>query len=542
MTQASSSSAFAPFKHRVFTVIWVATLISNIGTWMFNVSSGWLMTELSTSAFMVSLVQVATSLPIFLFALPAGALGDIFDRRKLLLITQMSSAIAFIVFAGLVWTGANNVWVLLFFTFLSGAGAAFATPAWQAIVPRMVPKDELSSAIALNGVSINIARAIGPALGGFLLTALGAAVTIAANAGSYLVVIGALLWWRVQTNQTATLPRERMVGAMQAGVRFALRSAPLRSTMVRAMAFFFFASAYWALLPLVAKDLLHGDSGLYGILLTSLGGGAIAGTFLMSRLKKRFTPNQMVALGTFGTAISMVLFAFGGSDVAGIVAGVLAGLAWIMVLSSLNVSAQVALPDWVRARGLAIFQMTFFGAMTAGSLIWGQVAAQLGLAQALVISAALATVCVALTWKYKLNLGENHDYTPSGHWPEPVMVTSLAHDQGPVLVTIEYRVADADRDQFQELIREQGVLRRRDGSITWGFFEDVQDHGCFIEMFTVESWVAHLRQHARISAGDKLLQDKIAALHQGEKPPRVVHAVTPRKGETIEKLPAGHHD
>lgn len=541
MTEKTSGTAFAPFKHRVFTVIWIATLISNIGTWVFNVSSGWLMTELAPSAFMVSLVQVATALPIFLFALPAGALGDIFDRRKLLLITQWASAIAFFIFAGMLWADVNSAWILLFFTFLSGAGAAFATPAWQAIVPKMVPKEDLPAAIALNGVSINIARAIGPALGGFLLTAAGAMVTIAANAASYLVVVAALLWWRTQTTQAAVLPREHMVGAMQAGVRFALRSKPLVNTMIRALAFFVFASAYWALLPLVAKDLLQGDSGLYGILLTALGGGAIMGTFLMSRLKRYLNPNQMTAVGTLGTAIGMVLFAIGGTSQAGIIAGGLCGIAWIMVLSSLNVSAQVALPDWVRARGLAIFQMTFFGAMTAGSLMWGQLAGQVGLANTLLIAAGVSVVAIAVTWKFKLNLGENHDYAPSGHWPEPLLVTSVSHDHGPVLVTLEYDIPSENRDAFQTVIHELGIIRRRDGAVQWGFFEDVEKHGRFIEMFTVESWVAHLRQHARVSTADKAIQDKVNALHRGGKP-RVTHAVTPRKGETIETLPHNHHD
>jgi MFS family permease len=540
--EGKPASAFAPFRHRVYAVLWTATLISNIGTWMFNVTSGWLMAELSPSPLMVSLVQAATALPIFLFALPAGALGDIFDRRKLLLVTQLGSALAMFAFGGLLWMGIDNAGILLLFTFLAGSGAAFAMPAWQAIVPRLVPKDALQSAIALGGVSVNIARALGPALGGLILSAAGAIATVTCDAISYLVVVAGLLWWHATVKNDDDLPRERVVGAMQAGIRFSLRSHPLLFTIVRALAFFTFASAYWALLPLVAKNLLHGGPGLYGVLLTALGGGALAGAFLLPKLKPHINPDRMVALGTVMTALALGLFAFGGSEAAGICASVISGTAWIMVLSSLNVSTQVALPDWVRARGLALFQMMFFGAMTLGSIVWGKAADIYGLPVALTASAALALLFIPLTWRYKLNLGENHDHMPSGHWPEPILLTHQSHHQGPVLVTVEYHIADADRDAFMHLMHRWGQIRLRDGAVQWGFFEDVEHRGRIIETFVVESWVAHLRQHRRVSQSDKVLQDKINALHKGDKPPRVMHAVTPRKGHPPATLPEHHHD
>lgn len=524
-----TGSAFSPFKHRMFAILWTATLISNIGTWMFNVTSGWLMTALSPSPFMVSMVQAATALPVFLFALPAGALGDLFDRRKLLLWTQIFLAVALLLFAGLLWKGSVNAWVLLLFTFVTGAGSAFALPAWQAIIPRLVPRDALEPAIVLNGVSINIARAIGPALGGFILAATGAVVTVLLDAVSYLAVVAALLWWRAAAVQADVLPREHLIGAMQAGIRFALHSAPLRNTLFHALAFFICASAYWALLPLVAKDMLQGGPSLYGILLTALGTGAVAGVFLLSLIRKYLSMNRVMMLATVGTALCSMMFAYGGQAIIGIAAGLAGGVSWVLAVSSLNVSAQVALPDWVRARGLAIFQMVFFGAMTAGSLSWGQVAEIAGLPLALAASGLLALFLIPVTWRLKLNLGEHDDYTPSGHWDKPVPATPIAHDHGPVLVTLEYRIDDADRDAFCLLMRELGVIRRRDGAIQWGFFEDVEDRGRFIEMFTVESWAAHLRQHARVSATDKILQDKIFALHRGAIPPRVTHAVTPHR-------------
>ena len=542
MSGGIGGSAFSPFKHRVFTVLWTATLISNIGTWMFNVTSGWVMTELSPSPLMVSMVQAATALPIFLFALPAGALGDLFDRRKLLLWTQFLLAVALFLFAGLLWKDGVNAWVLLLFTFITGVGSAFATPAWQAIVQRLVPRDTLAPAIALNGVSINIARAIGPALGGFILAAAGAVATVLLDAVSYLAVVTALVWWRAAVTQADMLPRERLSGAMRAGVRFALHSMPLRHTLFRALAFFICASAYWALLPLVAKEILQGGPNLYGILLTALGIGAVAGAFLLPVMKKQVSADKIMMLATAGTALCSLMFAYGEHTGIGIAAGLISGVSWIMAVASLNISAQMALPDWVRARGLAIFQMVLFGAMTAGSLGWGQVAGVIGLPLALAMSGLLALFLIPVTAQFKLNMGEYHDYTPSGHWAEPVPTAFVSHDHGPVLVLLEYRIDDTDRDVFYSLMRELGIIRRRDGAIQWGFFEDVEDHGRFIEMFTVESWLAHLRQHARVSAADKILQDKIAALHRGATPPRVTHAVTPSASNHLQAIPKTHHD
>jgi MFS family permease len=535
-------SVFSPFKHRVFSVLWLATLISNIGTWMFNVTSGWMMTALSPSPLMVALVQAATALPIFLFALPAGVLGDLFNRRKLLFWTQIFLAAVLFIFTALLWLGITSPWLLLAFTFSIGVGTAFASPAWQAIVPRLVPRDELASAIVWNGVSMNIARAIGPALGGFVLAAAGAMATVFIDALSYLAVAAALLWWRTTTVQADNLPREHLSGALRAGIRFALHSKPLRYTLIRALAFFTCASAYWALLPIVAKETLQGGPDLYGVLLTALGLGAVAGAFLLPPLRKRYSANTNLILATLGTAFCLIMFALGQHMASGILAGFIGGASWIVAVSTLNYSAQVALPDWVRARGLAIFQMAVFGAMAGGSLGWGQVAIVSDLSSSLIASGLLALVLIAITHRFKLSLGEYHDYTPSGHWAEPVPVTAAVHDSGPVLVTLEYRIADKDRDKFFTLIQELGTTRRRDGAIQWGYFEDIEQRGRFIEMFIVESWIAHLRQHARVSAADKMLQDKIFALHQGTTHPIVTHAVTPQPGNHPNAIPKTHRD
>jgi MFS family permease len=259
-------------------------------------------------------------------------------------------------------------------------------------------------------------------------------------------------------------------------------------------------------------------------------------------MKKRFSADTIMKLSTTATTLCLIMFSYGEHVAIGIAAGFVGGVSWIMAVSSLNVSAQLALPDWVRARGLAIYQMVAFGGMAVGSMTWGQAAETMGLSLALVVSGSMGLFLILVTGRFKLNLGEYDDHTPSGHWAEPVLITPVAHDNGPVLVTLEYRIDDSDRKKFYSLMKELGIIRRRDGAIQWGFFEDVKIHGRFIEMFTVESWIAHLRQHARVSTSDKILQDKIFSLHRGDLPPEVMHAITPDMGSNPKKIPKIHHD
>ncbi len=521
-------SAWAPLKRNVFLVLWCAGLISNIGTWVFNVTSGWLMTELSPSPLMVSLVQAATAMPIFLFALPAGALGDIFDRRKLLMVVLTILALILFIFAALIKRNILNAWLLLLFTFLVGAGTAFFTPTWQAIMPYLVPKKELHSAIALNGISMNFARAVGPAIGGLLLAAFGAILAVIIDAVSYLFVVVGLLWWRMALVESV-LPRERVFGAMRAGLRFVILSEALIATLVRAFIFVLFASAFWALLPLIAKDLLAGGPKLYGLLLSGIGAGAITGALLLPLIRKKLNAHGMVMTGTLFTVSALLLFALGGHWFTGIAASILAGISWIIALSTLNVSAQYALPDWVRARGLAIFQVVFFGGMMLGSVLWGQLAQVIGLKFALMVSAGLALLSLPLTKIWQLNLGEDNDFSPSRHWPDPSQQREIEPYQGPVLIMIEYQIAIDNRSLFEERIHKLGVIRKRDGATFWGVFEDVANPGHYIETFVDESWVAHLRKHERVSASDREVQDKLLSLHIGAQPPKVTHALAPKK-------------
>lgn len=521
------ASAWAPFAHVAFAVLWTATVISNVGTWMHDVASGWLMTSLSPSPLMVALVQAATTLPIFLFALPAGAFADLVDRRRLLIAVMAVMAVSTLSLGLLVFFGLVSAWVLLAFTFLSGAGAAFVAPAWQAIVPQLVPRSELQPAVALNSVGINISRAIGPALAGLVIASVGIAWPYLLNALSFLIVIAALLWWRPPPKKESHLPAERLWSAISTGLRYARASGPLRSTLVRALAFFLFASAYWALLPLIARQELGGGPELYGVMLGAVGVGAVGGAMFLPMFKKRLGADVLVAAGTAGTALVLVVFALIKRPEVATVACLVAGASWITVLSSLNVSAQVALPDWVRARGLSIFITVFFGAMTLGSVVWGQAATILGIPTTLLIAAAGAVFGVLVSWPAKLQQGAELDLSPSSHWPEPLVAGEIEPDRGPVMVTVEYRIDPNTASAFLTAMDDLKAARRRDGAYAWGLFEDVSTPGRYLEYFIEESWLAHLRHHERVTEADRAIQDKVLALHVGDGDPVVTHFLAP---------------
>jgi predicted MFS family arabinose efflux permease len=505
-------------------VVWIATVVSNIGSWMYSAASGWLMTSLDPDPLVVSMVQAAGTLPMFLFALPAGAMADIVDRRKFLLISEIVITAVSAAFAAVVWLGLATPGNLLLFTFLVGATNAMTAPAWQAIVPQLVPSQELHPAVAANSVGINVSRAVGPALGGAIVARLGIAAPFWLNAASNLAVIGALLWWRPPRQARPQLPVERFRGALRAGFRYARNNSHLRATLIRSTAFFLFASAYWALLPLVARGQIAGGPGLYGLLLGAIGAGAVGGAFALPGLKARLGPDRLVAAGSIGTAAAMVLFALARDPATGLAASLIAGVSWIAVLSSLNVSAQVAVPEWVRGRGLAIFVTALSDALTLGSAVWGQVAGIVGLPAAHLLAAAGALVAIPLTWRWKLQTGANVDLTPSAHWPEPVMSHEVEPDRGPVLVTVEYRVAPDDRPAFLAALDRLAHERRRDGAYAWAVYEDAADEGLMVETFLLDSWLEHLRQHERVTNADRVLQEA-ARSFQVEGAPKVRHLI-----------------
>lgn len=375
-------SFVAPFRHTAFTVIWTATLVSNVGGWMYSAASGWLMTSLNPDPLIVALVQAASTLPICLFAIPAGALADIFDKRKFLIVVETLTTAVCAVYAVMVGLGLATPGNLLLFTFLIGAAGAMTVPAWQAVVPLLVPRDDLPAGIAANSVGVNISRALGPALGGAMISAFGIVAPFWANAISNLGIVGALLWWRVARRRSSLLPAERFGQAIWTGLRYARHNRHLRGTLMRAVGFFLFASAYWALLPLVAREQIAGGPGVYGVLLGFIGVGAVGGAFFLPWLKSKLGPDRLMALGALGQALAMVLYGIAREPPIAVVASLIAGASWIAALATLSVSAQVALPDWVRARGLALYTTVFFGCLTLGSAVWGEVAEWVGLSAA----------------------------------------------------------------------------------------------------------------------------------------------------------------
>jgi MFS family permease len=525
-----ATSPWAAFRHKAFTWLWIATVVANVGTWMYNAASGWLMTSLDPDPLIVSLVQVANTLPIFLLALPAGALADVVDRRRFLFWNEAVITALSAVFAAFVSLDLVTAHMLLLFTFLIGIGGALTAPAWQAIVPQLVPRRDLAPAVSANSVGFNISRAIGPALGGAAIAWVGIAAPFWINAISNLGVVGVLWWWRSPQHSGARLPAERLGNAIVIGLRYARHNPHLRATLMRAVGFFLFGSAYWALLPLVARNQIAGGAELYGILLGVIGFGAVVGAFSLPWLKKTLGPDRVVAAGTLGTAAALILFGLARDTPTGLLASFIAGASWIGVLASLNVSAQVALPEWVRGRGLALYMTVFFGALSLGSVVWGTVAGLIGLSSTHFVAAAAALVTIPLTWRWKLQTGAGVDLTPSMHWPAPVTAREIEHDRGPVLVSVEYRIDPRDRNAFLAVLNRLARERRRDGAYRWGVFEDAAEEGRFVETFLVESWLEHLRQHERVTKADRSLQDEIARFHK-DGAPKVTHWIAAEPDE-----------
>lgn len=518
---AAQANSFAPLRLPVFAVLWAATVLGNIGSFMRDVASAWMVTELSTSPTAVALVQTAATLPIFLLALPAGVLSDILDRRRFLIGVQILLAGVSGTLLLLAQTHTLTVEFLIALTFVGGIGAALMGPTWQSIVPELVPRSELRNAVALNSLGINIARAVGPAVGGLLLASFGAAAAYGLDVLSYVFVVAALLWWR-RPPAVDTGRNEQFFGAFRAGVRYARASRELHVVLLRAAVFFLFASSVWALLPLVARRMLGGSAGFYGVLLGAVGAGAILGAVLLPRLRRRLDTDGLVLTASLLTAVVMGALTLAPPQWAAVVLMLVLGLGWIIALTTLNGVAQAVLPNWVRGRGLAIYLMVFNGAMAAGSLGWGLVAGQLGLATTLLIGAA-GLVLVALVFhRVKLPTGEA-DLQPSRHWPEPLLAEPAAHDRGPVMVQVEYRIRKEDQSAFLQAMQLVAAERRRDGAYAWGVAEHSSESERVIEWFLVESWAEHLRQHDRVSQADADLQAQALRFHQGPDKPVVHH-------------------
>ena len=497
------------FAHKPFVVVWLASALGLVGISMYDTASGWLMTRLDLNPVDVSLVHAATNLPMFLFTLPAGALADIVDPRRLILYISCGIVVLIVLFAALVGLDLASPVTLLITTFLLSALWSVNAPAWLAILPALVPKDDLSGAIAANGVAYNLSRTVGPALGGFAIANLGLSAPYWAFAATNVVVIVALLRWRAPTKATASLPAERLSGAVRTGIRHALNNRFFRATLVRTLAVYPFAAAYWALMPLIARQSGQGAEH-YGLLLSIISAGALAGSFAHRYVRRFVNLDWTVALGSIGTAAALGLF--GGSRSAPVLlaACFCGGFSWVLVLTSLYTSAQNVLPQWVRGRGLAIFLTVIFGAVALCSAAWGQAAAKIGVDNSLVAAAIGALLAIPLTWPWKLQDAEALDLTPSLHYKRPRSAEEIPDDRGPVLVKIEYRIDPRDRERFLRAIDELGEQRRRDGAFAWGVFEDMAELGRFEEAYLIESWLELMHFRERVTREDQVVEDEIS--------------------------------
>lgn len=523
-------SAWSPLRHRIFRALWIAQTVSNVGTWMQTVGAQWLIVSLGGTALTVSLVQTATTLPTFLIGLPAGALGDIFDRRRIMLGSQAFMLVSAAALGVLTLTHHIGVTTVLLLTFCIGIGSALTRPSWQAVQPELVGREEIPQAAALNGVSMNMARAVGPAIGGVVVAITSAGVVFLANAVSFLGVMGVLVWWRRPARQSA-LGAEHLVGAVRTGTRFVRHSPRLRAVLARTLAFCAFSSALWALLPVVAHERLGLGSGGYGVLLGAVGIGAVAGAFVLSAARARFSSDTLVAVATMVFAATALVLGYVRSVPIVAVTLVFAGLSWIAVLSSLNASAQIALPAWVRARGMATYLLVFQGGQAIGSATWGTLATHTSLPTTMtVVAVGLAAALVFASRRHRLATSVDFDMTPSVHWSEPELAVE-PEPQRPVLVTVSYRVPPEHHDEFREVMQRLGRSRRRTGAERWSLFQDAADPDRFVETYLVGSWEDHMRQHyERLTKLDEALEQRVRSLVTDGEQPQVEHLLSAYDG------------
>jgi len=519
----TAPSAWSPLRRPLFRALWISDVVSSIGTWMHDSAAAWLMTLLTPSPLMVSLVQVATTLPLFLLALPAGALSDILDRRRVLLATQVWLALMAALLGVLTVTGVVQPWMLLVVTLAIGAGSAVDIPAWQAMIPEVVPKEELPASVGLGTVAINVARAVGPAIAGVVIVAGGPGPVFLVNAVTVLGVFFVLWRWRREPHR-ATLPAERMASAVRAGIRYVRYTPALRAVIVRTAAFVLFASALWALLPLVAKTSLGRGPIAYGALVGSLGLGGLVGAAILPVWRRRQSTDTITAVATVVFAVGCLALAWVREFGLLLGAMLVAGIGWLVVVSSLILAAQRGAAEWVRGRALAVSTLTLFGSFAVGALLWGVVADEAGIPSALMAAGGGLLLGLGLIPLFPLAAAEGLKLDPAHIWDDPVVAEELAGEAGPVLVTVEYTLEPRHRPSFAAALRRQvRPIRQRDGAVFWELFVDAANpHRC-VECYLVESWAEHLRQHGRTTQSDREVEDALRTFYSGRE--RVTHFV-----------------
>jgi MFS family permease len=489
---------------------------------MQDVGGAWLMTLLAPSPIMVALMQTATTLPIFLLSLPAGALADVIDRRRLLIFCQMWMMSGAALLGVLTMSGVTTPVVLLVLTFALQMGGAMSMPAYQAVVPELVARTDLHKAVALGAIAFNLARAVGPAVGGLIVAAFGPGAVFLLNAASFLGVVVVIYRWQRRAPESA-LPTERFLNAMRAGIRYVVHAPELHSILIRTILFAFCGSALWALLPLFARRELGLGSFGYGVLLGCLGFGAVVAALVLPKMRRKFSVGALVGGAQLLYAAVLVGLAFTHNVLLVGLAMGLGGVAWISLLATFNSEVQVVIPSWVRGRVMATYGIVFFGGLAGGSILWGAVASFAG-TPATFVSAALGLASgLVFVMRLRFPISEGLDLRPSIRSSHPDWAVDTELDSGPVLVTIEYRIDPRSAVEFARAMQPMRRIRLRNGAMQWGVFSDTKDAGRYVELFIVESWLEHLRQHERFTISDRATEKLIRSFHVGEDPPKVSH-------------------
>lgn len=522
MNDTGAPSALSPFRYPVFRGIWIASLLSNFGSLIQSVGASWMMLSIAPSPDMVALVQASTALPIMLLSLVAGAMADNMDRRRVMVVAQVFMLAVSLALSICAWAGLVGPWTLLLFTFAIGCGSAFFAPAWQASVGDMVPRTEVPGAVALNSMGFNIARSVGPAIGGAIVAAAGAAAAFGVNAASYIALLVVLARWRRPPRSNA-LPSETLGIAMGAGVRYAAMSPHIRTVLLRATVFGFGASSVLALLPLVAKHLVAGGPLTYGLLLGAFGVGAVGSALSAARLRENLSTEAIVRWAGCILALAAALVAVSTFLVLTMAALLLAGAGWVLSLSTFNVSVQLSAPRWVVARALALYQMAAFGGLAAGSWLWGELAADFTISVSLYISAAVVLFGVALgRWAPLSQAGElNLDPLRTQLWNAPTTSVPVDERTGPVVITVEYIIDESDIEEFLGRMNERRRIRRRDGARNWRLLRDLSDPRLWIERYETPTWLDYIRLNNRATQDDASVPNRLRELHRGTESPLV---------------------
>ena len=510
----------APFRHETFRMLWLATLVSNLGGLVQGVGAGWMMTTLTDSHNMVALVQASTTLPIMVFSLAAGALADNFDRRIVMIIAQIGMALVSLLLAVMAFMGLLTPWLLLTFTFLIGCGTALFNPSWQASMGDIVPRDDLPGAVTLNAMGFNMMRSVGPAVGGVIVALAGAAAAFALNAVSYLPLIVALFRWK-PTRVPNLLPREDFGSAIMAGLRYVSLSPNLTTVLLRGFLFGLAAVSILALLPSVASESVGGGAMIYGTLLGCFGLGAIGGAFINGRIREKFSNETIVRVACFGFAASCAALGLSRDPLLSHFVLLPAGACWVLAMSLFNVSIQLSSPRWVVGRALSLYQTATFGGMAAGSWIWGASADAFGLGVALVLASLMLVICGLVGLRVPLPEFDSRDLNPLNTFNEPVLKLDLRPRSGPILVMIEYHIDQADIPRLLSVMAVRRRMRMRDGARQWALLRDLERPDIWIESYHVPTWVDYVRHNMRRTKADSENSEQLRALHRGSEPPQV---------------------